>query len=113
MEHVIDAKKRRLGRLASEIAHILQGKHLPSYHPRFVGAELVIVKNVRKLDMAPKKTSQKIYYRHAGRLGHLKERRLKDVFEKNPAWVLRHAVRSMLPKNRLRSKRMKQLMIEE
>jgi len=113
MEHVIDAKNKKLGRLASDIAHILQGKHTPAYNPRLIGAERVVVKNVRKLDISHKKALQKIYYRHAGQLGHLKERRLEEVFEKRPSWVLRNAIRLMLPKNRLRSERLKQLIIEE
>ncbi len=113
MEHIIDAKNRKLGRLASEIARILQGKHTPAYNPRLLGAERVVVKNIRKLDIPRKKALQKTYYRHAGKLGHLKERRLEEIFEKRPSWVLLHAVRLMLPKNRLQSKRLKQLVIEE
>jgi len=112
MDYIIDAKNKRLGRLASEIAVILQGKKSPSYEPRLEGEDRVIVKNVDKIVLTGRKTKQKKYYRHSGPLGHLKIRKYEDVFKKNPAWVLRHAVRLMLPKNRLQAKRMKRLIIE-
>ncbi|MBI5733050.1 50S ribosomal protein L13 [Candidatus Jorgensenbacteria bacterium] len=111
-DYTIDAKNQRLGRISSEIAMILQGKKNPTYEPRLEGADRVIVKNVRGIELSGKKTLQKAYYRHAGPLGHLKVRRYEDVFAKKPAWVLRHAVRLMLPKNKLSAKRMKRLIIE-
>lgn len=111
MEHTIDAKGKRLGRLASEIAGILQGKHSTSYEPRLEGADHVRVTNVKGLAFSERKLIGKIYYRHTGPLGHLKERSLKDVFAKKPAWVLRNAVRLMLPKNKLLARRMKRLTI--
>ena len=113
MEHIIDAKHKKLGRLASQIASILQGKHTPAYNPRLPGDARVVVKNVRGLDIASKKAEQKVYYRHTGPLGHLKERRLRDVLAKKPAWALRNAVRLMLPKNRLQAVRLRRLTIEE
>lgn len=112
MDYKIDAKNKKLGRLASEIAVILQGKKHVVYNPKDSGSDRVIIENISKIVMTGRKTSQKIYYRHAGRLGHLKERKFKDVFAKNPAWVLRHSVNLMLPKNRLRAKRMKRLIIK-
>ncbi len=112
-EHVIDAKNKRLGRLASEIAVILQGKDKPSYNPRLEGNEVVRVKNVSGLVLTGSKEKTKIYYKHTGPLGHLKENKYADVFNKNPAWVLRHAVRLMLPKNKLAAKRLKRLIIEK
>jgi large subunit ribosomal protein L13 len=111
-DHILDAKDRSLGRVASEAAIILQGKHRASYNPRLVGDDRVIVKNIGHIALTGKKASQKIYYKHTGPLGHLKERKFADVFAKNPAWVLRHAVNLMLPKNRLRAKRIKRLIIE-
>lgn len=111
MEHTIDAKGKKLGRLASEIATILQGKHDASYDPRFEGSDRVTVTNVKGLALTQKKLVGKKYYRHTGPLGHLKERSLKDVFAKNPAWVLKNAVRLMLPKNKLLARRMKRLTI--
>ena len=112
MNHTIDAKNQKLGRLATQIAVILQGKQYPSYEARLPGNDKVIVKNVTGLVLTGKKTSQKIYYKHAGKLGHLKENKFADVFAKKPEWVLRHAVNLMLPKNRLRAKRIKRLVFE-
>lgn len=112
MTHEIDAKGKKLGRLASEIAGILQGKHHASYEPRNEGDDRIVVKNVKALAITQKKLTQKSYYHHTGPLGHLKVRRMKDVFEKNPAWVLRHAVRLMLPKNKLAARRLKRLIVE-
>jgi len=112
MKHIIDAKNKKLGRLASEIAVILQGKNKPSYNPRLEGDERVCVKNISEIELTGAKKSQKVYYYHAGQLGHLKENKFKDVFAKNPGWILRHAVRLMLPKNKLQSKRLKRLVIE-
>lgn len=113
MEYILDAKNKSLGRLASEIAVILQGKRHASYEPRFEGTDRVIVKNIKNITLTGKKTTQKIYYKHTGPLGHLKERKFADVFQRDPAWVLCHAVNLMLPKNRLRAKRMKRLVIEK
>lgn len=112
-DHTIDAKNQKLGRIATRIAIILQGKHLASYEARISGDTRVVVKNVRELVVTGKKADQKIYYRHAGKLGHLKEKRFADVFAKRPEWVLRHAVNLMLPKNRLRSRRIKRLIFEK
>ncbi len=112
-EHVIDANNKKLGRLASEIAMILQGKLNPRYNPRLEGEDKVIVKNVTGIALSGRKPTTKIYYRHTGPLGHLKEDKFEDVFKKKPAWVLRHAVRLMLPKNKLAAKRLKRLVIEQ
>lgn len=111
MEHTIDAKGKRLGRIASQVAGILQGKHLTSYEPRLEGSDRVVVTNVKALALSERKLKGKFYYNHTGPLGHLKVRSMKDVFAKNPAWVLRHAVRLMLPKNKLLARRMKRLTI--
>jgi large subunit ribosomal protein L13 len=113
MQHTIDAKERPLGRVASEIAVILQGKLSPKYDPRLEGTDSVVVKNVKEIKLTGKKALQKRYYRHSGPLGHLKERKFENVFEKSPAWVLRHAVRLMLPKNKLQAKRLKRLTISD
>lgn len=110
--HVIDAQGKVLGRLASHIAHILQGKHEASYDPRLPGGDSVTVKNASHIVLTGRKLATKVYYRHAGKLGHLKEKNVADVLEKKPTWVLRHAVNLMLPKNRLRAVRMRRLKIE-
>lgn len=113
MEYLIDAKNKRLGRLASEIAIILQGKKNPQYEPRLVGPDCVRVENIKKITVSGKKERQKVYYHQpAGYLGHLKKRTYRQVFEKDPAKVLRLAVLRMLPKNKLRAKRIKKLIIE-
>ncbi len=111
-EYTIDAKGKKLGRLASEIAVILQGKKNPAYEPRLEGNDTVIVKNMKNVAISGRKATEKVYYRHSGPLGHLKKRTYAEIFEKDPSWVLKNAVRLMLPKNRLLKKRMKRLIIE-
>lgn len=113
MNYTIDAKGKKLGRLASEIAAILQGKKHADYDPRKAGDDTVTVKNVCGLVLTGHKPLQKVYYRHAGPLGHLKERKFADVFAKKPEWVIRNAVRTMLPKNRLRARRLTRLKFEK
>lgn len=110
-EYKIDASNRVLGRLASEIALILQGKDSPSYEDRLEGETKVIVTNVSKIKITGKKFDQKVYWRHTGYPGGLRAKKLKDLFKKDPAQVLRRAVRGMLPKNKLRDRRMKRLKI--
>jgi large subunit ribosomal protein L13 len=112
METIIDAKNKKLGRIASEISVVLQNKKSVYYEPRLSGNGKVIVKNVSELDLAPKKMVQKIYYRHTGYMGHLKQKKLKEAFAESPARVLRKAVERMLPKNSLRPKRLRRLIIE-
>jgi large subunit ribosomal protein L13 len=87
----------------------LQGKDAPDYAPNKVADVKVIVENVSKMKFTGKKFYQKVYQYHTGYIGHLKEKKLKEVFEKNPTEVLRKAVLGMLPKNSLRSKRIKNL----
>ncbi|MBI2623560.1 MAG: 50S ribosomal protein L13 [Candidatus Liptonbacteria bacterium] len=109
MDYHIDAKNQRLGRMASRIATLLQGKESPSYARNQVSAVKVIVKNVKELDLTPKKLEQKIYYRHTGYMGHLKELTLEQMWAKDPKRVVREAVRKMLPRNFLTSRRLKNL----
>ena len=113
MEYIIDAKGKRLGRVASEVAMVLQGKKSAAYNPRLEGTDRVVIKNASSITVSGKKAFQKVYYRHAGALGHLKERKYRDVFTKDPRWVVHHAILRMLPKNRLQSKRMKRVTIEK
>jgi len=108
-DYHIDAKSKKLGRLASEIAQILQGKKDPAYAPNRVSGDKVFVKNYRQISVTGRKMDQKLYHRHTGYVGHLKTLRLKEVFAKQPARVLREAVRKMLPKNSLNPKRLKNL----
>jgi len=113
MDHHIDAKNKILGRLASEIAVILQDKLHSSFEPRLEGKDRVFVNNISKIKFSGKKLDQKIYYRFSGYVGHLKQEKLKEKFKKNPDWVLRRAVYQMLPKNKLRAKRIKRLIIND
>jgi large subunit ribosomal protein L13 len=111
--HTIDATGKVLGRLATEIAVLLRGKHKPDFVPYLDMGDFVVVKNVREIKLTGKKAEQKKYYRHSGYLGGLKELPFKKIFEKDPAWVLRKAVFGMLPKNKLRAKQIKRLKIEK
>ncbi|MEK7611824.1 MAG: 50S ribosomal protein L13 [Patescibacteria group bacterium] len=112
MEHIIDATNQRLGRLATQIAGLLQGKTTPQYDPRLSGINRIVIKNASQLAVSGKKDTQKVYYRHTGYMGHLYEETFEQAFTKSPEEVLRRAVYNMLPKNRLRAKRLKRLHIE-
>jgi len=115
--HTIDATGKVLGRLASEIAIFLQGKHKPNFLPYKDMGDFVIVKNVGKLKVTGKKMESKVYFRHSEYLGGVKEIPLKKLFSEGypqgPAKVLRKAVMGMLPKNKLRKKMMERLKIEQ
>ncbi len=113
MEHHIDAKNKILGRLASEISLILQGKKSAAYEPNRVSDDKVYVKNYEDIKVTGNKTTQKIYYHHTGYVGHLKELTYEKKFAKDPKSVLRQAVRKMLPKNFLNQKRLKNLIFVE
>jgi large subunit ribosomal protein L13 len=97
--HVIDAEGRTLGRLSTEIAVLLQGKHKPSYVPYLNTGDFVVVTNAEKIKVTGKKLEQKKYYRHSGYPGGLTERTLADVLDKAPTRAIKHAVKGMLPKN--------------
>jgi large subunit ribosomal protein L13 len=112
MEYTIDCKNKRLGRVASEIATILQGKKNASYEPRLEGTDTVVVQNVDALELSGSKLEQKKYYSHTTQIGHLKVRKMEDVIAKHgKRYVLRYAVMHMLPKNRLQAKRIKRMKI--
>ncbi len=99
--HVIDASGRTLGRLATEIAHLLKGKHKPIYSPHLDTGDFVIVVNAAKVRVTGNRASQKIYYHHSGYPGGLKQRTYEQVMEKHPTRIIEHAVKGMLPKNSL------------
>lgn len=109
MDYVIDAKEKKLGRIASEAALILQGKKSPAYAPNKVGDDRVLVKNIDAVTVSGDKWKSKIYYRHTGYMGHLKELTLEQAFAKDPKKVFRETVRHMLPKNFLNQRRLKNL----
>ena len=99
--HVIDATDQTLGRLASDIASVLQGKHKPTYSPHLDMGDFVVVTNASKIRVTGNKLDDKIYYRHTGYMGGLKETVLRDMLEKHPERVLEKAVKGMLPRNKI------------
>jgi large subunit ribosomal protein L13 len=113
MEYHIDAKNKVLGRLATDIALILQGKKSATYQRNQVSDDKVYVKNVDGLRVTGNKLIQKTYYKHTGYVGHLKEKSLEQKMDQDPRWVLQHAVRKMLPRNFLTQKRIKNLVFLE
>ena len=99
--HVIDASNRVLGRLATEIAQLLKGKHKSIYAPHLDTGDYVIVINAEKVRVTGNKAKQKVYYRHSGYPGGLRATTFEKMMEKQPARIIEHAVRGMLPKNPL------------
>ena len=99
--HVIDATGQTLGRLASRVAGLLMGKHKPTYSPHLDMGDFVVVVNAEKVRVTGKKLTDKIYYRHTGYMGGIKETVLKDLLARRPGRVIELAVRGMLPRNRL------------
>lgn len=99
--HVVDASGKTLGRLASEVATILMGKHKPTYSPHLLSGDFVIVLNASKVRVSGKKAEQKLYYRHSGYPGGLKSTTLGKMMETHPTRVIEYAVKGMLPHNRL------------
>ncbi len=109
--YVVDAEGKTLGRLAAEIAKILRGKHKPIYTPHVDTGDFVIVVNADKVRVTGKRLDQKIYYRHSGYIGGLKAVPLRRMLETHPERVIEHAVKGMLPKNRLGRKMYKKLKV--
>lgn len=99
--HVLDAEGRPLGRLASETAQLLRGKHRPTFSPHLDNGDFVVIVNAAKVKVTGNKMQQKLYYRHSGYPGGLKEIPLPRMLERHPDRVVRHAVKGMLPHNRL------------
>jgi large subunit ribosomal protein L13 len=108
---VVDATDKTLGRLATEVARILRGKHKEIFFPGFGFGDYVIVVNAAKIHVTGRKLDQKMYYRHSGYPGGLREITLRDQLAKNPVRVIEHAVRGMLPKNSLGRKMYKKLKV--
>lgn len=99
--YVIDAEGKNLGRLASEVASILRGKKKPIYTPHVDTGDYVIIVNAEKIVVTGNKMKQKVYKRHTGYPGGLKEITLEKLLDKKPEEVLKHAIKGMLPKGRL------------
>jgi large subunit ribosomal protein L13 len=108
---VVDAEGQTLGRLASEIATVLRGKHKPIYSPAVDCGDYVIVVNAEKIAVTGRRLDQKIYYRHSGYMGGLREITLRDQLERYPTRVIESAVKGMLPKNSLGRKLIKKLKV--
>ena len=110
---VVDAKDQVLGRLAARIAHVLRGKHKAIYTPHVDTGDFIVVTNADKLVVTGKKTLDKIYYRHTGYPGGIYSRTFNQMLEKAPEKILIHAVKGMLPKNRLGRQLYKKLFVYE
>jgi large subunit ribosomal protein L13 len=109
--HVVDAAGQTVGRIATEIARVLSGKHKPTYSTHVDVGDFVVVVNAEKVHLTGNKWSQKLYRRHSGYPGGLRERTAKQMLDKQPEKVLELAVRGMLSKNRLRDPRMTRLKV--
>jgi large subunit ribosomal protein L13 len=99
--YIVDAEGKTLGRLASEVASIIRGKHKPEFTPHVDGGDFVIVINASKIELTGKKLTQKMYYRHSHHPGGLKATSAGDMLKKTPERIIELAVHGMLPKNRL------------
>jgi large subunit ribosomal protein L13 len=99
--YVIDATDEVLGRLSTQIATLLRGKHKPTYTPSNDGGDFVVVVNCEKIKIMGKKADQKVYYRHTGYPGGIKATPYKMMLTKHPDRILRSAVKGMLPKTRM------------
>ena len=109
--YVIDATDVVLGRLASQVAVLLRGKHKASFAPHVDGGDFVIVINAEKVALTGKKTTDKMVYRHSGYPGGLSAIPIGELLEKNPQRVIENAVKGMLPKNKLAAQQMTHLKV--
>jgi large subunit ribosomal protein L13 len=109
--HIIDASDKALGRLATEIATFLMGKHKPMYTPNMNTGDFVVVINAARVRVTGNKAQQKTYYRHSNYPGGLKSINFARMMETQPTRVIEHAVRGMIPHNRLGQAMMKRLKI--
>ncbi|MBD0349484.1 MAG: 50S ribosomal protein L13 [Thermoleophilia bacterium] len=109
--YVVDAEGQTLGRLATEIADVLRGKRKPEYTPHVDTGDFVVVVNAEKISVTGKKLDEKVYRRHSGYPGGLRERTLREQLDRRPTEVLRRAVKGMLPRNRLSRAQLRKLRI--
>ena len=109
--YLVDAEGQTLGRLATQLADALRGKRKPTYTPHVDTGDFVIVVNAEKIHVTGKKLEQKIYYRHSGYPGGLRERTLAEQLKRRPEEVIRKAVKGMLPKNKLASAQIRKLKV--
>jgi len=109
--YVVDAEGQTLGRLATRIADTLRGKGKPEYTPHVDSGDFVVVVNAEKITVTGKKLDQKIYYRHSGYPGGLRERTLREQLDRRPTEVIRKAVKGMLPRNKLANRQITKLKV--
>lgn len=109
--YVVDAENKVLGRLATEIASRLRGKHKPTFSPFMDNGDFIIVTNADKIILTGNKMDDKKYYRHTGYMGGIKEASAKELLEKHPTQLVAKAVKGMLPKNKLGRAQLKKLKV--
>ena len=109
--YVVDATDETLGRLASRVAHVLEGKHKPSYTPNLDSGDHVIVLNASRISVTRDKLESKVYVRHSGYPAGLKQETLGHLLQRRPEEVIRRAVKGMLPRNRLGAQQLRKLKI--
>ncbi|CAG36056.1 50S ribosomal protein L13 [Desulfotalea psychrophila] len=109
--YVVDAENKVLGRLASEIASRLRGKHKPTFSSFIDNGDFIVVTNAEKIALTGKKWDDKTYYRHTGYIGGIKETSAKELLEKHPTDLITKAVRGMLPKNKMGRAQLKKLKV--
>ena len=108
---LVDATDLPLGRLASEIAQVIRGKHKPTFAPHVDGGDFVVVVNAARVGLTAGKRESKMYYRHSGYPGGIKSESFESLIERRPEVVIERAVRGMLPKNRLGRKMFRKLKV--
>jgi len=109
--YIVDAENKVLGRLATQIATILRGKHKPLFTPHVDTGDFVVVINAEKIHLTGNKLENKMYYRHSGYPGGIRAQSAGELLEKKPETVIKHAVRGMLPKNKLGREQFKKLKV--
>lgn len=109
--YLVNAERKVLGRLASELAKILRGKHKPTFTPHLDTGDFVVVVNAEKVGLTGKKLKDKIYYRHTGYPGGIKEVSAEKLLAKKPTELIRRAVKGMLPKNSLGRQMLRKLKV--
>ena len=108
---LVDANGQNLGRLSTQLATLLRGKHKPEYTPHCDVGDFVVVINAEKISVTGKKREEKRYYRHSGYPGGIKSRTLNEMLDRRPEEVIRIAVKGMLPRNRLARKQINKLKV--
>ncbi len=109
--YVVDARDKVLGRLATEIATRLRGKHKPTFSPFIDNGDFIVVTNADKIRLTGAKWDDKVYYRHTGYMGGLKETTAREMLEKRPTELIMEAVKGMLPKNKIGRAQLKKLKV--